>query len=166
MSAVANEAVKSTSLMVANSFVFYDHFICRKRSLVLGTDGYLLIPDMQRVEIKRSLELVWTAVCFGAQRSPVNPDHRVFPPFFSSFFSEHHPCAAMRIMLGCVSTVCLRFATAPKSMLVTYRTSRGWAEWVMDRVTRGHVSRVQVLRIEALAVLCAMLAFASRVLCV
>ena len=47
-------------------------------------------------------------------------------------------------MCGCVAFACRRLATAPAGVYVVYRTTERWAAWIMERVTRGHVRRVQV----------------------
>ena len=47
-------------------------------------------------------------------------------------------------MFGCVATACKRLSTAPCNMHVTDGTTWRLAGWVMDRVTRGYVGKVQV----------------------
>ena len=47
-------------------------------------------------------------------------------------------------MLPCVAFACRRLATAPAGVHVMYRTTGRWAEWIMERVTRGRVKKVQV----------------------
>ena len=68
------------------------------------------------------------------------------------------PCVPVRVMCGCVATACHRLATAPPGMRVFYRTAGRVAGWIMERVTRGHVKKVQVLlqrRAACYAVRCA-----------
>ena len=59
--------------------------------------------------------------------------------------TQFSPCVPVRIMFGWVATACRRLATAPAGMNVMYRTTgRCLAAWMMERVTRGRVRRVQV----------------------
>ena len=62
----------------------------------------------------------------------------------SYMLTEFSPCVSMRVMCGCVATACHRLATAPPGMRVIYRTAGHVAAWIMERVTRGRVRRVQV----------------------
>jgi hypothetical protein len=54
------------------------------------------------------------------------------------------PRVRARAVFGCAAMACRRLASAPGTVLVSDRTMRRWAEWVMERVTRGLVRRVQV----------------------
>ena len=59
--------------------------------------------------------------------------------------TQFSPCVPVRVMCGCVATACRRLATAPAGVHVMYRTTGRWAGWIMERVTRGRVKKVQVL---------------------
>lgn len=124
-----------------------DHFIGKPASLSLGADGNPLSPVQQRAQIMRPLLLVKAALWFFAQRSPATGSKRhrqepLPPPGHMSV--EYSACAPARVMFGFVATACKRLPTAPCIMRVTDGTTWRWAGWVMDRVTRGHVRRVQV----------------------
>ena len=54
------------------------------------------------------------------------------------------PCVPVRVMLGFVATACHRLATAPADMRVFYTMTGRLNGRIMERVTRGRVSRVQV----------------------
>ena len=134
--------------MSTNVLSFLDHLTGRRVSLVLVADGKLQPPAQLRAQIKRALELMKTAAWFFTQRSPGIKRHREeAPPPFSVglMLTEFSPCVPVRLMFGCVAIVCRRLATAPAGVYVMYRTTGRWAAWIMERVTRGHVKKVQVL---------------------
>ena len=80
------------------------------------------------------------------------------PPPLGHMLTEFSPCVPVRVMCGCVATAGRRLATAPAGMYVMYRTTGRWAVWIMERVTRGRVKKVQVLlqRRACCAVRCAL----------
>jgi hypothetical protein len=85
------------------------------------------------------------AAWFFARQSPGMKRHREErPPPLSHMLSEFSPCVPVRVMCGCVATACHRLVTAPAGVHVMYRTTGRWAGWIMERVTRGCVRRVQV----------------------
>jgi hypothetical protein len=60
---------------------------------------------------------------------------------------EYPPCVRVLLMLRCVANACQRLVTAPAYMHMAYSLRMwGWAEMVMERVTRGRVKKVQVRR--------------------
>jgi hypothetical protein len=86
------------------------------------------------------------AAWFFARQSPGMKRHREEPPPpLGHMLTQFSPCVPVRVMCGCVSTACRRLATAPAGMYVICRTTGRWAAWIMERVTRGRVRRVQVL---------------------
>ena len=125
-------------------FSFSDHFTGNTVSLL----QIPLLPNHQRAlpQIKCPLELVKTSAMFFAQRSPTIGNKRPrqpLPPL--NFMSvDYHACVIQRVMFGCVAIACQRLATTPGNVAVNSRTTWRLAELVMERVTRGRVSRVQV----------------------
>jgi hypothetical protein len=135
------------------TFSFTDHFIGRRVSLNLGDDGKLQSPVKLRALIKSPLELMKAAAWFFARRSSGIKRHREeLPPPLSHMLAEVSPWVPVRVMCGCVATACRRLTTAPAGVHVASRTIWRWAGWMMQRVTRDRVSRVQVpLLLRALA---------------
>ena len=125
---------------------YTDHLIGKSASLFLDADGNPLSPEEQRAHIKRPLELVKAAAWFFAQRSPVTGSKRnrqASSPPLGFMRSEYSLLVPLRIMFGVVATLGPLLTTAPRNMRNTRRTAWRWAEYVMDRVTRGHVKNVQ-----------------------
>ena len=130
---------------------YTDFFIGKTVSLSLGADGNPLSPDDQRAQIKRPLELVKALPWLFSLRSPVagNKRHqRESQPLLCSLSAQHPTYLPVRIMFGFVAIACPRLVDAPRDMYVTDKTTWRCAGWVMDRVTRGHVRRVQVWRLQ------------------
>ncbi len=124
---------------------YTDHFMRKRVPFSFDADGNPFTPSEQRAQIKRPLEMIKAAAWFFARRSPGNKRHRDEPPPpLGHMLAEFPPCVPASVMLGCVATACCRLATAPAGMHVMYRTARRWTGWIMERVTRGGVSRVQV----------------------
>jgi hypothetical protein len=91
--------------------------------------------------------LMQAAAFFFERQSPGTKRHREEPPpplgHMSAKFS---PCVPVRIMCGCVLTACRRLVTAPADVRVIWKIRMGrCAAWIMERVTRGRVKKVQVL---------------------
>ena len=127
------------------SLTFTDGFLRRRRRLALGAKGNPLPPPAQRVQIMRPLEFIKAAAWFFALHSQGMKRHREEPPPpLGYMLTEFLPCVPVRVMCGCVATVCRRLATAPTGVHVMCRTTGRWAAWIMERVTRGRVRRVQV----------------------
>ena len=122
--------------------------------LALVADGKLQTPTQLRAQIMRPLELIKAEARFFAHRSPRCKHLRqeALPPL-DSIFAEYPPCVQLRLMSRCVAIACQRLATAPAGMHTT-SMSWGWAEVVMERVTRTRVRRVEVRRV-CCAVRCA-----------
>jgi hypothetical protein len=135
----------SSSSLLFNVLSFPDRLTSRPVSLALVADGKLLLPAQLCAQIKRPLKLIKAAAWFFAQQSPGIKRHREEPPPpLGHMLSQFLPCVPVRVMCGCVATACRRLATAPAGMYVIYRTTERWAAWIMERVTRGRVKRVQV----------------------
>ena len=138
-----------------------DHTIGKHATLWLGANGNPLSPAEQHAQIKRPLELMMAAAWFFARQSPGIKRHREEPPPpLDYMLTQFSPCVPVRVMCGCVATACRRLAIAPAGVYVMYRTAGRWAAWIMERVTRGRVKRVQV-RLQRRAC-CAVLACAVR----
>jgi len=127
------------------SLTFTDSFLGRCRRLALDANGNPLPPPDQRAQIMRPLKLMKAAAWFFDLQSPGMKRHREEPPPpLGHMLTEFFPCVPVRVMCGCVATACRRLATSPVGVHVMYRTTRRWAGWIMERVTRGRVRRVQV----------------------
>ena len=138
--------VASFSSMPSNVLSFPDRLTGRRVSLALVADGKLQSPAQLYAQIKRPLELMQAAAWFYVRQSPGMKRHREEPPPpLGYMLTEFSPCVPVRVMCGCVATACRRLATAPAGVHVMYRTTGRWAAWIMERVTRGYVNRVQVL---------------------
>ena len=151
---MSNKAVASSMAEVASSssdessnvLLFPDHLTGRRVSLDLVADGKLQSRQQLYAHIMRPLELMQAAAWFFARQSPGMKRHREEPPPpLDYMLTEFSPCVPVRVMCGCVATACHRLATAPAGMHVMYRTTGRWAAWIMERVTRGRVKKVQVL---------------------
>ena len=115
------------------------------RRLVIVDGGKLQSPQELYAQIKRPLEFVNAAQWFFTRQSPGMKRHREEPPPpLGYMLTEFSPCVPVRVMCGCVATACRRLATAPAGVHVIHRTTGRWAGWIMERVTRGRVRRVQV----------------------
>ena len=131
--------------MSHNVLLFTDRLTGRRVSLVLVADGKLLSPAQLRAQIKSPLDLMQAAAWFFARQSPGMKRHlEEPPPPLGYMLTEFSPCVPVRVMCGCVATACRRLATAPAGVHVMYRTTGRWAAWIMERVTRGRVKKVQV----------------------
>ena len=129
----------------ASILSFPDRLTGRRASLDLVADGNLQTPAQLRAQIMRPLELIKAEARLFAQRSPRWQHRRqqALPPL-GCVVDECSPCGRVRLMLPCVAFACQRLATAPADMHMAYRTW-SWAGWIMERVTRGRVKKVQVL---------------------
>jgi hypothetical protein len=130
--------------------------------LALVPDGILQSPKQLRAQIMGGpLKLF-------KHHKWVFAHHRrqyALPPL-GCVVAECSPCGRVRLMLPCVAFACQRLATAPADMHMAHM-SWGWAEVVMERVTRGRVKKVLV-RLQ-LRVLCCALRLSCqclRALCV
>jgi hypothetical protein len=151
--------------MSSNILSFPDRLTGIPVSLALVADGKLQSPSQLRAQIMRPLKLMQAAAWFFARQSPGMKRHlEEPPPPLSYMLTEFSPCVPVRVMCGCVATACHRLATAPSSVHVMYRTTGRWAAWIMERVTRGRVKKVQVRlqRRASCAVRCACRASACR----
>jgi hypothetical protein len=141
-------SVSTSSSLPSNALEFPDRLTGRRRrvTLALVADGILQSPAQLRAQIMRPLKLVQAAAWFFARQSPGMKRHREEPPPpLGHMLTEFSPCVPVRVMCGCVATACRRLATAPAGVHVMYRTTGRWAAWIMERVTRGLVKKVQVL---------------------
>ena len=139
------EVASSSSDESSNVLSFRDRLTARRVLLALVRGGKLQLPKELRAQIMRPLEFMQAAVWFFARQSPGMKRHREEPPPpLGHTLAQFSPCVPVRLMCGCVATGCRRLATAPAGMHVVYRTTGRWAAWIMERVTRGRVRRVQV----------------------
>jgi hypothetical protein len=134
--------------MSSNVLSFPDRLTGRRVSLALVAHGKLLSPAQLRAQIKHPLELIKADAYLFAQRSPRCKHGRrrqeALPPI-GSIFVDYPPCVPVPVMFRCVAFACHRLATAPVNMYMVYMYKMwGWAEVMMERVTRGRVKRVQV----------------------
>ena len=138
--------LRVTSDESSNVLSFRDRLTGRRVLLALVRGGKLQLPKELRAQIMRPLELMQAAAWFFARQSPGMKRHREEPPPpLGYMLTEFSPCVPVRVMCGCVATACRRLATAPAGVHVMYRTTGRWAAWIMERVTRGRVKKVQVL---------------------
>jgi hypothetical protein len=90
----------------------------------------------------RPLQLFKTQAQLFAQR--LHRGQAALPPI-GSIFVEYRAFGRERLMLLFVAIACQLLTTAPANMHSDMSYMRwGWAEVVMERVTRGRVKRVQV----------------------
>jgi hypothetical protein len=138
--------VACSSSMSSAPLLFPDRLTGRPVSLSLVAHGKLQTPEEIRAQIKRPLELMKASAYFFARQSPGYKRPREEPPPpLGYMLTEFSPCVPVRVMCGCVATACRRLVTAPAGVYVMYRTTGRWAAWIMERVTRGHMKKVQVL---------------------
>ncbi len=138
-----DQAASSSSISSIN-ITYADHLTGRRVPLSLGADGNPLAPAQLCAQIKTALALIRAETRCCAHRSLPGYERRVQEPqpFIGHIFEQ--VSAPLRVMFRCVATACQRLAAAPVDMHVTHRTTRRWAECVMERVSRGRVRRVQV----------------------
>jgi hypothetical protein len=108
--------------------------------VIVAADGKMPSPKELRAHIERPLELIKCHKWFFAHHRR----QQALQPL-GCVVAECSPCGRVRIMLPCVATACQRLVTAPAGVYVMYRTMGRWAAWIMERVTRGRVKKVQVL---------------------
>jgi hypothetical protein len=138
--------VLSFKALSKNPLSFPDRLTGRRESLALAADGVLQSCQQLYAHIMRPLELMQAAAWFFARQSPGMKRHREEPPPpLNYMLTEFSPCELVLVICGCVATACRRLATAPAGVHVMYRTTGRWAAWIMERVTRGRVKKVQVL---------------------
>jgi hypothetical protein len=114
-------------------------------SLDLVADGKLQSRQQLYAHIMHTLDLMQAAAWFFARQSSGMKQHlEEAPPPLGHMLAEFSPCVPVRVMCGCVATACRRLATAPAGVHVMYRTTGRCAAWIMERVTRGRVKKVQV----------------------
>ncbi len=124
---------------------FSDRLTGRRESLPLVADSKLQSPAQLRAQIMRPLELMQAAAWFFARQMPdIKMHQQEPPPPLGHMLTQFSPCVPVRVMCGCVATACHQLATAPAGVYVFYRTTECWAAWIMERVTRGRVKKVQV----------------------
>jgi hypothetical protein len=131
----------------SNVLVFLDHLTGRRVSLAVVADGKLQSRQQLYTHIMRPLELMQAAAWFFSRQSPGIKRHpEEPPPPLGHMLTQFSPCVPLRVMFGCVATVCRRLATAPAGMDVIYTTTGRWAAWIFERVIRGRVvKKLQVL---------------------
>jgi hypothetical protein len=144
---VMAEVASSSSHESPNVLAFPDCLTGTRVAIVFDpVGGKLPLPKELRAQIMRPLELMQAAARFFALQSPGMKRHlEELPPPLAYMLTEFSPCVPVRVMCGCVATACRRLAIAPAGVHVMYRTTGRWAGWIMERVTRGRVKKVQVL---------------------
>ncbi len=154
--AFAPAEVASSSSTSSNVLAFPDRLTGRLFVLALVAYGKLESPAQLRAQIMLPLEFVKAAACFSALRSPGMKRYREEPPpLLDRMLTQFSPFVPVRVMCGCVATACRRLATAPSCVYVISRTTGRWALWIIERVTRGRMMRVQV-RLQRLVQCCAL----------
>ena len=126
---------------------FTDHFAGTTESLPLI--NIPLLPDEQAAlaQVTRPLQLMRAAAWFIGRRWPAAGTKRLLQQPLPPLDCVRDGCPARlpaRVMLGCAATACRRLASASDDVLFNDMTMWRLAEWVMERVLRGHVRRVQV----------------------
>jgi hypothetical protein len=127
---------ESTSSTTSISLSFTDGLTETPVSLALVADGNVLTPAQLRAQIMRPLKLIRCQKWFFAHHLR----QQALPPL-GCVVAECSPCGRVRLMLSCVAIACHRLATEPAGMA---NMPKSWAEFLMDRVTRGRVEKVQV----------------------
>ena len=146
---------------------FRDHFAGTTESL--PHVNIPLLPDEQAAlaQVTRPLQLMKAAAWFLGRRWPAAGTKRLRQQQLPPLDCVRDGCPARvpaRVMFGCVATACRRLASAPDDVLFSDRTMWRLAEWVMERVLRGHVRRVQVQPQRRAAVSRHMRVFCNRLL--
>ncbi len=132
------EVASSSSDESSNVLSFRDCLAGRRVSLALVSDGILQSPKELYAHIMDPLKLIKRHKWFFAHHRR----QQAMPPL-DCVVAECSPCGRVRLMLRCVAFACQRLATAPAGMHMTFM-SWSYTQLVMERVTRGHVKRVQV----------------------
>ena len=151
--------------MSTHTLSYPDRLTGTRVSIVIVARGILQSPKELRRQIMDPLKLIQAAAWFFALQSPGMKRHdEEPPPPLHYMLTEFSPCVPVRVMCGCVATACRRLATAPAGVHAIHRTTGRWAGWIMERVTRGRVKKVQVLlqRRACCAVRCAFRASACE----
>ena len=140
------EIAFSSTTVASNVLAVPDCLTGRRVSLALVADGKLKSHDQLYAQILHPLELMQAAAWFFQRQLPEMKRPRQDPRVpIGYMLTECSPCVPVRVMFGFVATSCRRLATAPAGMYVMYRTTgRCLAAWIMERVTRGRVRKVQV----------------------
>ena len=124
-----------------------DHFA--GTTVTVSLSHIPLLPDEQAAlaQVTRPLKLMRAAAWFVGRRWPAAGTKCLQQKPLPPLDCVRDGCPARmpaRAMFGCAAMASLRLASAPGNVLVSDWTMRRWAEWVMERVSRGHVRRVQV----------------------
>jgi hypothetical protein len=121
---------------------FRDHFA--GTTVTVSSPHIPWLPDEQAalVQVTRPLQLMKAAAWFVGRRWPAagRQRHRQQPLPPLDCLRDGCPARVpVRAMFGCVATACRRLASAPGD-----GTTWCFASWIMERVSRGRVRRVQV----------------------
>ena len=145
-------AVKPINLRLAASAAFdvlsfTNRLTGRRVSLALVADGTLQSPGELCAQIKHQLKLINAAAWIFAMQSDLpslkpyweeHPlRHRVWEPG-----TQFPP--SLLVLLMCGRAISCRLAITFAGVYVIRKTTSRWVGWIMERVTRGRVSRVQV----------------------
>jgi hypothetical protein len=138
-----------TAIAAVDVLSFINSLTDRHVSLALVADGTLRTSGELRLQIKHPLKLINAAAWFFAMQG--------FLPVMKPHWEEHplrhivwepgmqFPPSVLVLLMCCCATAS-RLATAPAGLNVMIRkTMKRWGAWIMERVLRGRVRRVQVL---------------------
>jgi hypothetical protein len=117
---------------------FRDHFAGTTVTLTLSHIPWLPVEQAALAQVTRPMRLMIAAAWFLGRRWPAAGRQQPLPPLDCL----HDGCSArvpVRVMFGFAATACRRLASAPGN-----GTTWCLAGWVMERVSRGRVRRVQV----------------------
>ncbi len=121
----------------SNVLSFPDCLTDRRVSLALDPDGNVLPSDFY-AHIMCPLQFFAFQKWFFAHHRR----QQVLSPL-GCVVVEFSSCGRVRLVLPCVAFACRRLATAPADMHMAHM-SWIWAAWIMERVMRGRVKKVQV----------------------
>ena len=119
--------------MQMQSVFYFDHYLCRP------------LRTKQLDIIMHPCELVRAALWFDALRSHNDPRQQPLPFPSCIMRFTFWPLQPQRFMVGCVAaTVSRRLVTPPHRLFADPRTMSQFAKYVLFRVMRGFISRVEV----------------------
>ena len=139
-------AVKPINLRLA-ALSFTNRLTGRRVSLALVADCKLQSPWELCAQIKHQLKLINAAAWIFAMQSDL--------PSLKPYWEEHplryrvwEPGTqfppSLLVLLMCGRAISCRLATTFAGVYVIRKTTSRWVGWIMERVTRGRVSGVQV----------------------
>jgi hypothetical protein len=121
---------------------FRDHFAGITVTLSLSHIPWLPVEQAALTQVTRPMRLMIAAAWFLGRRWPAAGRQRLRQQPLQPLDCLHDSCSArvlVRVMFGFAATACRRLTSAPGD-----GTTWCLAGWVMERVSRGRVRRVQV----------------------